>query len=654
MKFLALELKGIRHFSELMMEFTEGLNIVYGPNESGKSTVLESLLASLLKPTQKEISSLKKWGSTYSEITLTYTTGEDTFTITRILSPEVRDILKGAVTTEEPLEVEKALEKHSGFTDRLLFESSTVVKQNEMQILQEEGSRARIRDRVRSLISGVPQRSTDDALLFLEKSVYDAKSFLNRAEERAQFMENELLQYRGTDEELKDVETRLTVYKSDLARDQTLHEGYGVLLQYRKAENEYRDLVELLEELENLETYIRKIPIREKELIDELHKELEKISAHQDRLIAEKRKTREELTEQKDKLSGLDDELEGERVEKESFVGKLATLFKGSSRAKREMLTARRVEVSQNVARLEDLSEQIEEQLTEWRRKFQLKGEQLRSLMEQCGEYENWTSDMLEDRRNEYESKIEGILKGMTREDLEQKISMKREEADKLRGKMVKNYPDLKDKQDTERISIERVKLAEIITEWEEKIRGLEAQLEIFSSRVKKREMLREELLRLRREMEEKTLQRKADEIALNVIKLMYQDLKEKFAPELEKRAEVILSRITHGKYVDITVRKEDLEVFVRAPEKSEPVDVDVLSQGTRDQLYLSLRIALSELLSGDKNPPLLFDEAFATFDEERLKETLHVLREIARSTQVIIFTHDESYARYGNAIPLK
>jgi uncharacterized protein YhaN len=145
----------------------------------------------------------------------------------------------------------------------------------------------------------------------------------------------------------------------------------------------------------------------------------------------------------------------------------------------------------------------------------------------------------------------------------------------------------------------------------------------------------------------------KADKIAHDIITLVYEDLKEIFAPELESRARALLERITQNRYKEIIVRKEDLGVLVIPPEKSDPVEVDVLSQGTKDQLYLSLRIALSELLSGDKNPPLLFDEAFHTFDDDRLQETLTVLKEIGETTQVVVFTHEKSYAEYGNSIPL-
>ncbi len=654
MKLRTLELKGIRNFSQKRVDFTDNLNVLYGPNESGKSTILDCLVASLSKPTPEEISSLKQWDALHSEIKLTYTTDSSTFTVTRTLHPVVRDILEGnELLVEDPEKIQALLEEHTGISDKEIFENSVVVKQNEMQILQEENARAKVRQQVRTLLSGVPKRSTDEALEFLTKAISEAESSLEEIEKRTRAIENELQQYREIDAEFQDLKTREKIYENDLARDQSLLSGYETLLRYRNVESETKVLLKTVEEVENLEHYMRKLPVREKELVQSLQEELERISIHQDTLIEKRTKTQQELTKQRTVLSSIDDELEGIQSQKKGIFARLASLLK-SSKERREELAAKRVEISQNVARLEDLMERHDEQISEWRRKFQEKGEQLKELMEQCTEYENWTIDMLEARRKEYESKIDGLLQGRSKESLKEIVQAKQREADELRAKLSLNYSELRDRKDVERISIEKEKLSEIIAEWKEKIAGLKARLELLSSRVQKRGALMQELEKLRREKEEKTLQMKADEIAQDVIALVYRELKEKFAPELEQRAGVFLSRITKGRYANIVVKKDDLDVLVKVPEKHGPVNVEVLSQGTRDQLYLSLRIALSELLSGDKNPPLLFDEAFYTFDDERLRETLIILREIAKTTQVIVFTHDESYAQYGHPIPLK
>ena len=655
MQFITLDMKGIRHFSHMRIDFHEGLNIVYGPNESGKSTVLESLAAAVLRPTMQESASMKQWDAPSSEVKLTYTVDSEPFTITRIFHPVERDLLEGeGVFVETSEEIHALMEDHSGFAERRLLENSTVVKQNEMQILQEEGSRTLISDRIRTHLSGVPDRSTDEALEFLEASITETASFLMESEEQVRSKEQELKQFKGCEEELSDLEQRIAVYKGDLQRDQSLLSGYEILLDFREKDAECKTFTKIQEEVENLEAYIRKLPIRERELVQSLQEELERISSHQDTLITEKRKTRDELSEEKARLSSIDDELEREGAEKLGLLSKLGSLFRKSARTRKEELAAKRVEISQNMARMEDLLERYDEEISVWRKKFQEKGEKLQHFLDQCGEYENWTVDMLEARKKEYESRIEEILNGMTRGELEEKIALMRCEADDLRAALVKEHPDLKEREDVERISIEKEKLAEIIEEWKEKIAGLKAQIELLSSQAERRKVAAATLHKLKKEREERELQMKADEIARDVITLVYQKVKEQFAPELEERAQALLARITQGRYQKISVRKEDLRILVKTPEKSGPVDVDVLSQGTRDQVYLSVRIALSELLSGDRSPPLLFDEAFSTFDEDRLKETLVILKEIAETTQVIVFTHDTSYAQYGHPIPLK
>jgi DNA repair exonuclease SbcCD ATPase subunit len=653
MKFHTLELRGIRRFSRKTLHFADGLNIVYGPNESGKSTILESLLASLSKPAPEVISSLKQWDSLSSRIKLTYETNGEEYTITRGLDP-VEEYIEGkTLSLITPEKIEEIIETHVGTSDETIIENSIVVKQNEMHILQEEGARAKVRNRVRTLISGVPGRSTEKALQFLEESIDTAQTFVEEADVRIKAIEDELQAYKESEEEFQDLRVRLKVYKSDLERDQHLLSGYDVLLKYRKSEKEHQQLLRKLEEVENLEGYKRRLPIREKELIRDLHKELDMLSGKQDAIIAKKAEARDKLTLEKKKLSAIDDELEGVQVKTESIFSKIANIFK-SSRSRQEELAGKRVEISQNVARLEDLLERFEEKLSEFKNRFQVKGERLKRLIDECKEYENWTAEMLEDRRKKYEYEIEKILEGMAKQDLIQKIEEKRKDADRLRAELVRNYSDLKDKKDTERILIEKVKLAEIISEWEEKIEGLNAQIELISTKVEQREELIKELEHLRIEKEEHMKQINADKTANNIISAVYDELKEKFVPELEKRAETLLDRITQGRYTDIVVKKDNLDVLIHAPEKDTPVDIEVLSQGTRDQLYLCLRIALSELLTGGKNPPLLFDEAFYTFDEDRLKETLQVLQEIAKTTQVIVFTHDESYAEYGHGIELK
>ena len=60
-------------------------------------------------------------------------------------------------------------------------------------------------------------------------------------------------------------------------------------------------------------------------------------------------------------------------------------------------------------------------------------------------------------------------------------------------------------------------------------------------------------------------------------------------------------------------------------------------SDGTIDQLYFALRLAVAEELTPDA--PLILDDAFVRFDDQRLKQAMEVIKEIAGEKQILLFT---------------
>jgi uncharacterized protein YhaN len=68
-----------------------------------------------------------------------------------------------------------------------------------------------------------------------------------------------------------------------------------------------------------------------------------------------------------------------------------------------------------------------------------------------------------------------------------------------------------------------------------------------------------------------------------------------------------------------------------------------LLSEGTREQIYLLLRVAMAQhLVTTDERAPLLLDEVTAQSDGERKRELLEVLHQLSGERQVILFTHDD------------
>jgi uncharacterized protein YhaN len=76
-------------------------------------------------------------------------------------------------------------------------------------------------------------------------------------------------------------------------------------------------------------------------------------------------------------------------------------------------------------------------------------------------------------------------------------------------------------------------------------------------------------------------------------------------------------------------------------PKSEAQVSVDGMSDGTADQLYLSLRLAsLEQYLEHNEPLPFVVDDILLRFDDDRALATLKVLGELSRKTQVIFFTH--------------
>jgi len=90
-------------------------------------------------------------------------------------------------------------------------------------------------------------------------------------------------------------------------------------------------------------------------------------------------------------------------------------------------------------------------------------------------------------------------------------------------------------------------------------------------------------------------------------------------------------------------------DIKIKEPEVKEYIDVSYLSQGTKDQLYFTLRTVMSDLLSGNTNIPLFLDDPFHNFDNIRLAKTMNTLNEIAKNKQIILISHRPYHQEFKN-----
>ena len=119
----------------------------------------------------------------------------------------------------------------------------------------------------------------------------------------------------------------------------------------------------------------------------------------------------------------------------------------------------------------------------------------------------------------------------------------------------------------------------------------------------------------------------------------------------LERRMVGDIERVTAGRYRRVAVDDKTLDLRLFAPEKGDWVDVVSLSQGTLDLVYLAARLGLVRLVTGDRRPPLVFDDPFVTLDDARATRALELLREIARDFQVIYLTTSDRYHAAADSV---
>lgn len=159
-------------------------------------------------------------------------------------------------------------------------------------------------------------------------------------------------------------------------------------------------------------------------------------------------------------------------------------------------------------------------------------------------------------------------------------------------------------------------------------------------------------------ELELEALRRRREVLQedLEALLLAYRDLDAaireyhtSYRERLEASASRYFSRLT-GRPGRRVVLDPGFRVEVREPDGI-PVVPEQLSQGTRDQLYWSLRVAVADLLAGDVNIPFVLDDPFVHWDDHRIAEARQIVSALARDRQVIFLSHRTALAGWGQGI---
>jgi len=125
----------------------------------------------------------------------------------------------------------------------------------------------------------------------------------------------------------------------------------------------------------------------------------------------------------------------------------------------------------------------------------------------------------------------------------------------------------------------------------------------------------------------------------------------------LVKRASECFAVLTRGSFEDLRAdfNEKDEPVLAGIRPSGERVHVEGMSNGTRDQLYLALRLAsLEKYMESSEPMPFIVDDILVDFDDERSEAALSALAELAHKTQVILFTHHSRVVEQAQKLSAK
>ncbi len=261
--------------------------------------------------------------------------------------------------------------------------------------------------------------------------------------------------------------------------------------------------------------------------------------------------------------------------------------------------------------------------------------------------------------RNEYTKELME-KNSLEIEDTKKKILEHEEDLENIFNKYgVQNIKDLKTlfhyKKDDNRISeykyriekLEKENLSgelykeENIEEIQEKIDkeknnilNLEGSLKTLDESLEKLRVLDERSCELTEKLEKLEYKKELLELSIGKMEDFVKSKRKNTLPLLKKEISQYLSCMTHGKYEEILI-DDTFGIRVYDKDIEDYVDLDSLSMGTIDQIYLAFRLSISKIIS-DKEIPLVLDSHFDSYDYKRLKESLKILES---QQQVLIFT---------------
>ncbi len=698
----SLKLKNFKNYSDKDVTFKKGLNVVYGENERGKSTIIDSIFTVLFTATKegvnKSFEQRLSWNKDISpELTITFLYKNDIYILDKLFSTATEGLTKKDVNKKitNPKNIALTISKFLGLENEEIYEETGVFRNLDLEA-SGIGSK-KLSTILQSISIGADSDTDVDSILKnIGKEISDLKLGLDRATKnpgvikslqvRLAEEQSEYVKLKGEWDKLqvsiksKDSNTeKLASIKEKIA---DIKDHIDKATQYEKAEVEMITLSNEITDIENRLGEIANLKVKIKELSERLEtykisaSDLEELSKSVHDLSAEISSNEAEIARIKALITSKEVAI-GEGKPKSNInplviaslifvlgVGIYFLLFPNIVvllfSAVISIVTYLLLNQSpSNTNELKNRSDEIAKLRADEQNKEKEKIDLKETIGKALSEFECKTESEFFEKKAKFISDSE-LMREMSEiydtqlskggeEVLIQKqkeLILKKKELEVAVIEKLKDYKVNKDNLVLKKRELQKLEDEEYLIREKQiasKTRVGDAVVDIDMI-ISKEEMI---------ETYKKQLDRANSK--LKVLELLDQTLRQALkntaigvSEFIRLDVEKYLSVLTNGKYSKIKIT-DDFTPLVYIKEKDEYLDpVGLLSKGTINQIFFLCRLAYFKSIVGDSRPPIIIDDALVSFDKERLKNMKKILEELSEEFQVILFTCHDDYKTWG------
>ena len=629
MKINEIKINGYGKLKNKEIKLNDNINIIYGKNESGKSTLLKFILNIFYGTSRnkkgKDISDYEKYKpwdfEQFSGKLLYELDNKDKFEIYREFSKKNPKIFN---ENGEDISKQFNIDKNKGnefFYEQTqitedMFLATSVAMQKEIEI--EKGTQSLLIQKISNLLDtgedGISYKKAIDKLnkrqldsIGTDRSREKPINIIKKNIEENTEKINELKKYENIEYEIEEEKKEI---KNNIEKNE--HKN-NILKEIKK-----------LKEKNNLEN--EKIKIKEK-IIEENKNKINEIK----NIIEEKN---EKIEKEKN-----NEKIENKNLEKNKINNILKIIFIILFLANILWIAFAQKNINNSIFTYIFLLT-LPMYLSFWdyeKRKINKKIKNIeKNKNDKISEIENENNNL----KNE-----EKILEKNSDELLKEIYNLKNENnlfINLEKQKIINNYLNIFSEDEvnnyfnSKKIDNEIIFFENIINNLKIDLNKLELKKENIEPQLEKLSNIEEELFSQKEQYENLQKLNLSINLAKEMLEKAYEKMKNNISPIFTKKLSENIGRITDGKYNNVYFNDEQgLTVEL---ESGNYVSVDRLSIGTIDQLYLSLRLAILDEISNEK-VPIILDESFAYYDDERLKNILVFLANEYIDRQIILFT---------------